>query len=216
MALIAGPRLHTLAQRRYCRPDVGPTLAQPSLLSGYVSQNRTAGKWSWADYRWFSKGCREAGHYLNACSFIVNNWTFTDKLQRNLNENNMRKMHLKMTLQTCIVSTWCVVTDLSVSNFLCVNALKFLVPKKQLTVTQWHFGVSRVKVERILGANGWVKTGEHVNANNSHDAADNVKAFICMSYPFPVVLLIFSTREPCFWPYLTVGINCLKFLIGQL
>ena len=24
----------TLAQRRYCRPDVGPTLAQPSLLSG--------------------------------------------------------------------------------------------------------------------------------------------------------------------------------------
>ena len=24
----------TLAQRRYCRPDVGPTLAQPTLLSG--------------------------------------------------------------------------------------------------------------------------------------------------------------------------------------
>ena len=25
----------TLAQRRYCRPDVGPTLAQPALLSGW-------------------------------------------------------------------------------------------------------------------------------------------------------------------------------------
>ena len=30
-AMKVGP---TLAQRRYCRPDVGPTLAQPSLLSG--------------------------------------------------------------------------------------------------------------------------------------------------------------------------------------
>ena len=30
-AMKVGP---TLAQRRYCRPDVGPMLAQPTLLSG--------------------------------------------------------------------------------------------------------------------------------------------------------------------------------------
>ena len=27
----------TLAQRRDCRPDVGPTLAQPTLLSGWLT-----------------------------------------------------------------------------------------------------------------------------------------------------------------------------------
>ena len=31
-AMRVGP---TLTQRRYCRPDVGPTLCQPSLLSGW-------------------------------------------------------------------------------------------------------------------------------------------------------------------------------------
>ena len=36
----------TLAQRRYCRPDVGPTLAQPTLLSGLVSPTQSS-IWSW-------------------------------------------------------------------------------------------------------------------------------------------------------------------------
>ena len=67
------------------------------------------------------------------------------------NENNTRKLHLKMTTRNIL--SQCVVTDLC--NFFGRN---FPFPRsKKKQPTHWHFGASRIKKEYTWWVKNWWK-----------------------------------------------------------
>ena len=82
--------------------------------------------------------CREPGYYPNACSFIFN-WTFTDKLQQDLNEDSMRKMYLKMTTTKYIDPMCC---GGFMSYFLCVMALNIPFPRSEKVASKQQSAAS--------------------------------------------------------------------------
>ena len=110
----------------------------------------------------------EQDHYLNACSFMVN-WTLWTSVEFEWEwyEENAFKWWPQNILPQSVVTDLC-----HIFFVLCLGIFHFLHPKEQPTATQWHFDVSRIKVERMLGTyRVWrlVRYVQIYNVNNSQD-----------------------------------------------
>ena len=142
--------------------------------------------------------CRQPGHYLNALSIEPLQTSFSGIWMRITRGECIWKWRLLNILPQCVVTDLC-----QIFFVLWLGIFHLLVPKKNSPVPHSHiFGVTRIKVEWILGDIRWVKTGEYVriyNANNSQRQSKPVPTSGCF-------LLTSSAWEPSFWPY--VG-NCM-------